>query len=386
MSKIRIGLVGVAHRAKIAEHWQADPRAEIVAGCDIVDEFLDEFQKTYGKDTFVTKDYNELVARDDLDVIGVFTPDNVHAAPTIAALKAGKDVFCEKPMAITVEDCDRMIAAEKETGRKLMIGFNLRYNDHINIMKDVVDSGDIGEVKAVWMRHFVGFGGYAYFHDYRAQRANSTSMLLQKACHDIDVIHYVTGQHTRRVVGMGGMDYYGGDRPNELICDTCDERDTCSDFSDRPVATKRMCCFRREVDIEDHSMILMDLDGGARANYMQCHYTPNMWRNYCFIGTEGTVESISDTDVRVMTSRASRWRKNQPGNWAEAVLSTGRTKQEGHGGADPKLCKAFLDYVIDGVEPRASSLDGRASVATGVLGAESIRSGNQPKDIPSLGQ
>lgn len=387
MRPIRIGLVGVFHRAHIAKYWHDDPRAEVVAGCDIEDDYLREFKEQYGEDTFVTKDYNELAQRDDLDVIAVFTPDNLHMQPTIAALRAGKDVFCEKPMAITIQDCDAMIAAEKESGRKLMIGFNMRYMDLAVLMKDIVDSGEIGPIHACWMRHFVGFGGFAYFHDYRARRENSTSMLLQKACHDIDCIHFVTGQHTQRVVGMGGMDVYGGDKPNDLICDDCGERKTCLDWSDRPIKTKRMCCFREEVDIEDHSMIMMQLDGGVRANYMQCHYTTHNFRNYYFIGARGTVESISDTEVRVRTTKYNRWRgRNDPSVWAEAVYNVGASEGDDHFGCDPKMCKAFLDYIVDDIPPKATSWDGRMSVATGVLGAWSIRNNNMPVDIPPLGE
>ena len=98
---IRIGLIGVAHRAFIAKHWQKDERAEIVAGCDIVPEYLDKFLEEYGKDAFVCNDYQDLLKRKDIDVVSIFTPDNFHAEPAIAALNAGKDVFLEKPMAIT---------------------------------------------------------------------------------------------------------------------------------------------------------------------------------------------------------------------------------------------------------------------------------------------
>lgn len=110
---LRLGLIGVAHRAAVAKNWDEDERAEVVAGADIVDAYLDAFRKDYAPNNpSTTSDWRQLVARDDLDAIGVFTPDNLHAAPAVAALKAGKHVFSEKPMALSVEDCDRMIEAE----------------------------------------------------------------------------------------------------------------------------------------------------------------------------------------------------------------------------------------------------------------------------------
>ena len=81
MEVLKIGLIGVSHRAKIADNWHNDKRAVITAGCDIIPEYLKDFQKKYGSDTFITEDYSELVTRDDVDVIAIFTPDNVHADP-----------------------------------------------------------------------------------------------------------------------------------------------------------------------------------------------------------------------------------------------------------------------------------------------------------------
>jgi len=102
---LRIGLVGVAHRAAIAKHWDEDGRAQVVAGADVMDDYLDRFRKDYAhNDPWITLDWHELVARDDLDIIAVFTPDNLHAEPAVAALAAGKHVFSEKPMAISVAD------------------------------------------------------------------------------------------------------------------------------------------------------------------------------------------------------------------------------------------------------------------------------------------
>ncbi len=379
MKKIRIGLVATVHRAIIAENWPKDGRAEIVAGCDIDPAHLTEFKEKYGQDKFVTEDYNELIARPDVDAVAIFTPDNVHAAPAIAAMKAGKDVFVEKPMAITIEDCQEMRKVEKETGRKMMVGFNMRYMDYFNTVKEVIDSGMIGQVKAVWVRHFVGFGGWAYFHDYRANRKGSTSLLLQKASHDIDMIHYLTGQHTKRVIGMGDLMVYGGDKPNDLKCDKCDEAKTCLNYSGR-MPRKQFCLYRQEVDVEDHSMILMQLDGGIQANYMQCHFCPDTYRNYCIIGTNGRVESIEDEKVKVLTNKSFEYRRDQQHPYGEVTYDVGETKG-GHGGADPKLCSAFLDYLLEDKAPRATSYDGLMAVAVGVKGAESLRNGNIPIDI-----
>ncbi len=77
----------------------------------------------------------------------------------------------------------------------------------------------IGEVKAAWCRHFVGWGGDFYFKDWHADRRNTTGLLLQKGAHDIDVLHWLCGGFTRRVNALGGLTVYGEiqDRDNHPL-------------------------------------------------------------------------------------------------------------------------------------------------------------------------
>ena len=375
--ELRIGLIGVEHRAQMAQHWDTDDRSRIIAGADIRQLFLDRFKEKYEHNQpSTTTDWHELLGREDINAVGVFTPDNLHAEPTIAALQAGKHVYCEKPMAITTADCDAMLRAWKESGKQLMVGMNMRYMDPFLTLKDIMESGQLGEVKAVWVRHFVGFGGFAYFHDYRANSKGSTGLLLQKASHDIDMIHFLTGRFTKRVVGMGALDYFGGDKPDDLICEDCDEKDTCPEFSTRELKT--MCCFRKEVDVEDHSMVMMDL-GDIRASYVQCHYATETTRNYLVIGTEGHAE-LTDNRLVVKTQKANQTKARARASFATATYDIGPAVG-GHGGADPRICKAFLDLVLEGKEALTTPLAGRMAVAVGCAATESIRNGNVPMDI-----
>ena len=377
-SSLRIGLIGVEHRARIAENWQKDGRAKIVAGADIVDAFLDQFRTQYGKnEPFVTKDYRELIARDDVDAVGVFTPDYLHAEPAIAALRAGKHVYCEKPMAIRIADCDAMIEAAKQSGKHLMVGMNMRYMDGFLTLKQIMESGQLGAIKAIWVRHFVGFGGWAYFHDYRANAEKSTGLLLQKASHDFDMIHFLSGRYTQRVVGMGSLDFFGGDKPDDLTCENCAEKQTCTDFSTRE--RKTQCCFRKGVNVEDHSMVLMNL-GDLRACYMQCHYACETTRNYLVIGTDGQAEFTGNA-IHVKTQKANSTKARARASFATAAYDIGASSG-GHSGADPRICKAFLDLVLDGKPALSTAEAGRMAVAVGCCATDSIRRGNVAVDIP----
>jgi len=371
-------MIGVAGRGGLWRHWhQPEGRSVVVGGADVSPAHLAAFRTEHGGSPFTTTDYRELLARPDVDAVAVASPDNYHEEHAIAALEAGKHVFCEKPLAITIEGCDRILEAWQRAGTRFMVGFNMRYMNMFRTMKEIVESGVIGEIKAVWVRHFVGMGGNFYFHDWHANRENTTSLLLQKGSHDIDVVHWITGQYTARTSAFGGLDYYGGDYPNDLTCTECPERDTCVEVMRE--GRRIECAFRKEVDVEDNQVMIMQLDGGIKAAYLQCHFTPDYQRNYVFIGTEGRMEN-SQPEMKVwVKTRRSNTERELADRTYEVKPSAG-----GHGGADPVICRDFVAMCLDGKEPVATPLAGRMSVAAGVCAAESLRSGGVPIDVRPL--
>ncbi|NLE99970.1 MAG: Gfo/Idh/MocA family oxidoreductase [Anaerolineales bacterium] len=374
-AQLRIGMIGVSGRGGLWRHWHApEGRSVVVAGVDIKPEALEAFRSQHGGRPFTSTDYREMLARPDVDAVAVTSPDFCHEEHAVAALEAGKHVFCEKPLAITIEGCDRILRAWQRAGSRLMVGFNMRYMSIFRVMREIIESGAIGEVRAAWVRHFVGMGGDFYYHDWHATRANATSLLLQKGSHDIDMIHWLTGQYTARTSAFGSLDFFGGDRPNDLTCPACPERETCTEAMDGP---RVQCAFRQEVDVEDNQVMIMQLDGGVKAAYLQCHFTPDYHRNYTIIGTEGRIEN-SEPDMKV-------WLKTRRSNtWRELADRTYTIKPAagGHGGADPVITRDFVDMCLDGKEPLATPLAGRMSVAAGVCAAQSLRNGGAPVDVP----
>ena len=376
-TQLRIGMIGVTGRGGLWRHWHhPQGRSVVVGGADITPDKLGLFASEHGGDPFVTTDYRELLERPDIDAIAVCSPDFCHEEHAVAALEAGKHVLCEKPMAITIEGCDRILTTWQRHGNRLMVGFNMRYMNIFRTMKEIIDSGAIGEIKAVWVRHFVGMGGDFYYHDWHANRKNTTSLLLQKGSHDIDMIHWLSGRYTRRTAAFGRLDFFGGHKPNDLTCPECPERDTCTEAL---FGSRSQCVFRQEVDVEDNQVMIMELEGGIKAAYLQCHFTPDYQRNYVFIGTEGRLEN-SEPDMKVwLKTRRSHSYRELADRTYEIKRAVG-----GHGGADPVICKDFVDMCLDGKEPVAPPEAGRMSVAAGVCAAQSLRSGGMPVDVPPL--
>jgi predicted dehydrogenase len=374
MTQLRIGVIGTGLRSSIARYWHNPKGNSVVVGAaDVSLKALEKFKNEIDKDIFVTTDYIELLEREDIDAVAILSPDYLHEEHAAAALQAGKHVYCEKPLAITPEGCDRIMDEAEKSGKHLMIGFNMRYMSMYQTMKEIIDSGVIGDIKAVWVRHFVGLGGYYYYHDWHGTRANTTSLLLQKASHDIDVIHWLTGSYATKVSAFGSLDYYGGDKGNDLHCPDCEIKDTCPDVS---LQTLTQCAFRQEIDVEDNNMLIMELEGGIKASYMQCHFTPDYSRNYTFIGTKGRLENDDVNDKVYVKTRKS-------GSWHEmSDITYEMKKMHGtHGGADPRICQDFVNLVLHNKQPLTTPFAGRMSVAVGCAATESIRSGGKVVEI-----
>jgi len=385
MDQLRIGIIGAAGRGTLAKSWH-DPKGKsvVVAAADILDGPLQSFQETTNDKAFTTKDHRELLARKDIDAIAVLSPDFTHEDYVCDAFAAGKHVFTEKPMAITTKGCDRMLDAWIKSGKKFMVGFNMRYMNLFRVMKDQIDSGVIGQPKLVWVRHFVGHGGDWYYHDWHGNSKNTTGLLLQKATHDFDMIHWLTGKYTLKTSASGGLDFFGGDKPNDLECPACEIEDDCPE-SNSPAPTgnpRTQCVFREEVDVEDSSTVMMLLEDEIKATYMQCHYSPDYNRNYTVIGTEGRIEGNTDTEkitVR-LRGRSKRWKNLGSHHEIDTSSAAG-----GHGGADPRICKDFVDMILLGKKPVATLLAGRMSVAVGCAATSSLRNGWRPVDIQPVG-
>ncbi|HEU4947763.1 MAG TPA: Gfo/Idh/MocA family oxidoreductase [Kribbella sp.] len=373
---LRFGVVGLGARSRIAQHaHRPGEGARIVAACDPVPARRSAALAAL-PDATAYADHRELL---DLGLDGVFltTPDDLHEDPAIDFLTAGVAVFVEKPLAITTEGCDRVLEAAHKSGTRLYVGHNMRHMPVVLTMRDLINSGAIGEVKAIWCRHFVGHGGDFYFKDWHADRRRTTSLLLQKGAHDLDVMHWLAGGYTTRANALGGLVLYGGiedrlDRSGQRFDEFVDE-------ANWPPSSQRGLA--PVMDVEDLSMANLQLDNGVFLTYEQCHFTPDYWRNYTVIGTAGRLENFGDTSggvVKVWNSRRSGYR-------ADADLEVEIPDAEGgHAGADPRLVDEFVNFVRTGGKTLTSPVAARAAVAAGCAATTSLRANGIPVDVSPL--
>ncbi|OII14812.1 Gfo/Idh/MocA family protein [Curtobacterium sp. MCBA15_008] len=376
---LRVAVVGMGQRSAIAQHVaeavaaNPDLEARVTAVADVTADGRARGHAEY-PDARVVESHRDLVGAVDAAI--VTTPDWTHAEIAIDLLRAGIAVYLEKPLAITVEDADAVLNVAAETGTPLYVGHNFRHAAVVRLMREVIERGEIGEVKAVWVRHFVGNGGDYYFKDWHADRTKVNSLLLQKASHDLDVIHALAGGYTSRVVGMGTLSVYGDvtdrrDRSGELMGDwfSYDNWPPLEQTGLNPV-----------VDVEDVSMVMMTLDNGVQASYEQCHFTPDYWRNYTVIGTEGRLENIGDTGGGVVKVWNHRRGWDVQGDHEYPIDGV----EDGHADADLLTMTEFLRSVALGEPTSLSPIAARAAVAAGALATRSLRSGSEPIDVPTL--
>ncbi|MBQ6830644.1 MAG: Gfo/Idh/MocA family oxidoreductase [Clostridia bacterium] len=186
-----IGCGGIANAAHIPAYMK-NPEAEIVYFCDIIPERAEEAVEKYGCGKAVV-DYKEVLADPEIEAVSVCTPNNVHASIAMDALRAGKNVLCEKPAARTYAEALEMQKVQHETGKILNIGVVNRFNNAVNLIKDYIDSGKLGEVYHVYIsfrahRSIPGLGGA-----FTTKAIAGGGALIDWGVHFLDIAMYCCG-------------------------------------------------------------------------------------------------------------------------------------------------------------------------------------------------
>lgn len=373
---LRIGVVGIGSRAGLAKlATTIDDHTTLVAGMDVNSEALHRFkERNPSASTF--NNFDTMLNEANLDGLFITSPDHLHEEHAIQALEQGVSVYLEKPMAITVQGCDRILEAANKSVGKLYVGHNMRHFPVMQKMKELIDAGAIGEVKAAWCRHFVSYGGDAYFKDWHSEQQYTTGLLLQKGAHDIDILHWLCGGYTRTVTAMGGLTVYDQVQDRRADNVTPQVRFDCANWP--PLSQTGLS---PKIDVEDISMMLMQLDNGVFASYQQCHFTPDSERNYTIIGTEGRIENDGDIPGNAVVKL---WNKRSDTR-AEPDVAYGIGRLAGgHGGADPMIVAEFLEHIRTGCETQTSPIAARMAVAAGCAASTSLRSGGQPQDVEPI--
>jgi predicted dehydrogenase len=210
MDKVKVGMVGYKFMGKAHSNaYRALPmffpdsiKPEMTAICGRDPEGVEQARSQFGWESAET-DWKELVKREDIDLIDINAPSDAHKAIALAAAAAGKHIFCEKPLALTLEDSREMLEAAEKAGVKHMVGFNYRFAPAVQLAKKLVSDGRIGEIyhfRAVFLQDWIIDPSFPLVWRLQKEIAGSGSH-GDLGAHLIDMARFLVGE-LHEVIGM----------------------------------------------------------------------------------------------------------------------------------------------------------------------------------------
>jgi predicted dehydrogenase len=261
-ARIRVGFIGIGRRCR--EHMSCakslPEKCRVTAMCDILPERAEKGAQAFGGKPRVFTKHTDLIHAGVCDAVVVATPNYTHKQIAVDALHGGLHVLCEKPMATTLDDARAMVEAVGESGRTFAVGLQFRYVPLYRKLREVLDEGVIGELKYIWAQEFRGDWARLYDDPEENARKNwryyyklSGGTLVEKNCHDFDILGWYAGGAPQVVTATGGNAVY---RDRETI---------------------------------DHASVSAEYKSGVNVTLGMCLFAKFHQADTAFVGTEGTI-------------------------------------------------------------------------------------------------
>ncbi|MBQ7778994.1 MAG: Gfo/Idh/MocA family oxidoreductase [Clostridia bacterium] len=326
--KLRVGIIGTGNISEchMSGYKALGDEVEVVAACDIDEKKLAKFCEQFGVPNKYT-DFNEMMANEKLDAVSVCTWNSVHKDATIAALRGGANVICEKPMAMNTAEALEMLEASKETGKLLQIGFVRRFGNDAEALKEYIEAdtfGDIYYAKATYLRRNGCPGGW--FGD---KTRSGGGPLIDLGVHVIDLVRYLAG--SPKAVSAYGATFnnLGPNRASGKIEWTVEGNDD-------------------PYTVEDFTTALIRFDNGFTVS-VEASFNLNIKKDVGNIQLFGTNAGCTiDPDLEIFTQMAGKFVNVKPCD-SVALHFTGLFERE---------IKGFIDAVNGDAPCIASAEDG----------------------------
>lgn len=211
VAMVGLGKMGLSHLAILRAH----PRIDLVAGCDTLGYLTDVLTTNTGLKTYA--DFDEMLAREQLDALVVATPSKLHAAQVEAALRRGLHVFCEKPFVLDVADGERLVSLAHSRSLVTQVGYHYRFVGAFQEAARVVRSGALGRVHHVRAEAYGPVVLRAKGGTWRSSSNEGGGALYDYACHAIDAVNFVAGVPTS-VSGVVRNGVFSRDVDDEIYC------------------------------------------------------------------------------------------------------------------------------------------------------------------------
>lgn len=314
------------------------------------------------------------------DALVISTMDDMHYRQTMKALDLGYDILLEKPIAMTLRECEKIRDKANSLGRKVVVCHVLRYTPFFDKVKSILESGEIGEVVCMEMVENVGYFHYA--HSFcRGNWRNtdiSTPLIVAKNCHDTDMISWLIGKKCLAVSSFGSLKYFKEENAPEgsaSHCYLCKYKDSCKysgfyiynneeyekaaglakharlgmskEEIDRSLSNPdnlyARCVFRCDNNVVDNQIVNMLFEDNVVAQLKTIAFTNSLEREFVIHGTEGIIYNSDDGNIIVEKINGAKEKR------AVEAAEGGFTH---HMGGDIGIARQFIDYMENGVKTR----------------------------------
>ncbi|MFY9234493.1 MAG: Gfo/Idh/MocA family oxidoreductase [Fimbriimonadaceae bacterium] len=287
MTKLKIGIIGsggIAQSCHMPGYASVPDKCEMVAVCDINPDVAREAADKFGISHICT-DYRELLGNPEIDAVSVATPNKFHLQPTVDALRAGKHVLCEKPLAMNADEGREMCRAAKETGKILQVALQQRFSGPMRYMKAFIDAGEMGDIyyARAWALRRRGVPGWGVFTDKEKQGGGP---LIDIGVHILDMTLHLMGYP--KPISASGMTW-------DMLGKNPELHNNWGDYD------------RSKFTVEDYAAAFIRFEGG-RAVTLESSFMGNIegdpFRTH-LMGTKAgaTVKISGDDAVRIYTEK-----------------------------------------------------------------------------------
>ena len=351
--------------------------------------------------------FNDALSRPKLaDAVVISTPDNLHYEPCMKALALGYHVLLEKPVAPTEKECRDILKQARKYDRIVAVCHVLRYAPYFVALKQVLDSGAIGDIVSIQHMEPIQYAhmAHSYVRGNWPLANKTTPIILAKSCHDLDILRWLIGKPCQTIAAEGSLHLF---RPEnapkgapERCTDGCPHESECPysaiDIYERrkrhlgvfdlprkdPALIREKlkttnygrCVFRCNNDQCDHYVAIMKFEGDITASFTMDAFTPWGGRRTRIMGTKGFIEG----DMKTFTFYD--FRSGHKSVWDQKVSEIAEYKGSGHGGGDHLLARDFVRAVSAGDEKLLSStID--VSIESHVMGFMAEKSRKSMKKV-----
>ncbi len=385
---------------------------EFVGLCDINPGRLAYAKEYIGVKCPTFSDFEKMINETKPDLVIVTTKDSAHHEYIIKGLEMGCDVLTEKPLTIDEDKCQAILDAERESDRKLIVGFNYRWSPYTTRIKELLKNDTIGKLVSVDFNYYLNTShGASYFRRWHGLREEGGTLLLHKATHHFDLMNWWLDSDPEEVFAYGDLEFYGSNGPfRGENCRVCDFKDKCDFYWDITKDSKMMklyvdhekhdgyirdnCLYRPEINIYDKMSAQVKYSNNVVMNYSLTTYSPFEGYRVSFNGIKGRIEAwrhipyLQDAHIDQKDMHAEEMNQNIDALnhepliihklWNDYKTEVVSSEKGGHGGGDKRLHdKIFVNpNKKDEFDRAAGVRDGAMSILIGIAARKSIESGN----------